>query len=151
MADVCDFKSEVGNRRADGDARVSVRFDGSEGSARVGRRHVATLGREPGALPRCSSARERVGEQHRVTHHERVHGRRHVVAIALRDGLAIGIAITAVISYLVLRAATRLNQYLGATGMNAIARIMGFLLVCIGVQFVINGVLDIVASTRADA
>ena len=65
--------------------------------------------------------------------------------------VAIGIAITAVISYLVLRAATRLNQYLGATGMNAIARIMGFLLVCIGVQFVINGVLDIVAATRAAA
>jgi multiple antibiotic resistance protein len=35
--------------------------------------------------------------------------------------------------------------------MNAIARIMGFLLVCIGVQFVINGVLDIVAATRAAA
>jgi multiple antibiotic resistance protein len=65
--------------------------------------------------------------------------------------VAVGIAITAVISYLVLRAATRLNQYLGATGMNAIARIMGFLLVCIGVQFVINGVLDIVAATRAAA
>jgi ABC-type sugar transport system permease subunit len=65
--------------------------------------------------------------------------------------VAVGIAITAVISYLVLRAATRLNQYLGATGMNAIARIMGFLLVCIGVQFVINGVLDIVAATRGTA
>lgn len=63
--------------------------------------------------------------------------------------VAIGIAITAVISYLVLRAATRLNKLLGTTGMNAIARIMGFLLVCIGVQFVINGILDIVAATRA--
>lgn len=63
--------------------------------------------------------------------------------------VAIGIAITAFISYLVLRAATRLNQLLGTTGMNAIARIMGFLLVCIGVQFVIDGVLDIVVATRA--
>jgi multiple antibiotic resistance protein len=54
--------------------------------------------------------------------------------------VAIGIAITAVISYVVLRAATRLNAVLGATGMNAIARLMGFLLVCIGVQFVINGI-----------
>jgi small neutral amino acid transporter SnatA (MarC family) len=27
--------------------------------------------------------------------------------------------------------------------MNAMARIMGFLLICIGVQFIINGVLDV--------
>jgi multiple antibiotic resistance protein len=57
--------------------------------------------------------------------------------------VAIGIAITAFISYIVLRAATRLDRLLGATGMNAVARIMGFLLICIGVQFVINGVLEI--------
>lgn len=65
--------------------------------------------------------------------------------------VAIGIAITAVISYLVLRAATKLNQLLGTTGMNAIARIMGFLLVCIGVQFVINGVLNIVSAYHSAA
>lgn len=60
--------------------------------------------------------------------------------------VAVGIAITALLSYLVLRAATRLNNVLGATGMNAMARIMGFLLICIGVQFIINGVLDIATS-----
>ena len=58
--------------------------------------------------------------------------------------VAIGIAITALISYIVLRAATRLDKVLGATGMNAMARIMGFLLICIGIQFVINGVLGVV-------
>lgn len=63
--------------------------------------------------------------------------------------VAIGIAVTAVISYIVLRAATRLDRLLGATGMNAMARIMGFLLICIGVQFVINGVLDITRIARA--
>jgi len=57
--------------------------------------------------------------------------------------VAIGIAITAFISYIVLRAATRLNRVLGATGMNAVARIMGFLLICIGIQFVINGVVEV--------
>ncbi|HEU4654962.1 MAG TPA: MarC family NAAT transporter [Steroidobacteraceae bacterium] len=57
--------------------------------------------------------------------------------------MIIGIAITALISFIVLKAATRLHLVLGATGMNAVARIMGFLLICIGVQFVINGVLDI--------
>jgi multiple antibiotic resistance protein len=63
--------------------------------------------------------------------------------------VAIGIAITAVISYAVLRAATRLEKILGATGMNAMARIMGFLLICIGIQFVINGVLDVGRLMRA--
>jgi multiple antibiotic resistance protein len=43
----------------------------------------------------------------------------------------------------VLRAATRLDRVLGQTGMNAMARIMGFLLICIGIQFVINGVLGV--------
>ena len=57
--------------------------------------------------------------------------------------VAIGIAITAFISYLVLKAATRLDKILGATGMNAMARIMGFLLICIGIQFIINGILGV--------
>ena len=60
--------------------------------------------------------------------------------------VAIGIAITALISYIVLRASTRLDKVLGATGMNAMARIMGFLLICIGIQFVINGVTGVVRS-----
>jgi len=58
--------------------------------------------------------------------------------------VAVGIAITAVISYIVLRAATKLDRILGATGMNAMARIMGFLLICMGIQFVINGVLGVI-------
>lgn len=58
--------------------------------------------------------------------------------------MAIGIVLTALISYLVLRASTRLHAVLGTTGINAISRVMGFILVCIGVQFAINGVLEIV-------
>jgi multiple antibiotic resistance protein len=60
-----------------------------------------------------------------------------------------GIAITAVISYVVLRAATRLHRILGTTGIDAVSRIMGFLLICIGVQFAINGILEIAASVPA--
>ena len=60
--------------------------------------------------------------------------------------VALGIAVTALISYIVLKAATRLDRLLGTTGMNAMARIMGFLLICIGIQFVINGVLGVVRS-----
>ena len=58
--------------------------------------------------------------------------------------IAIGVAIVGVISYWVLKAATRLSRVLGVAGMNAMARIMGFMLICIGVQFMINGVLDVV-------
>jgi multiple antibiotic resistance protein len=57
--------------------------------------------------------------------------------------IAAGIAVTAVFCYFVLRGATRLAQFLGPSGMAGMTGIMGFLLVCIGVQFVINGVMDL--------
>ena len=60
-----------------------------------------------------------------------------------------GIAITALISYLVLSAATRLQKLLGTMGINAVSKVMGFLLICIGVQFAIDGILEIVGSLGA--
>jgi multiple antibiotic resistance protein len=51
----------------------------------------------------------------------------------------------------VLLASTRLDKLLGATGMNAMVRIMGFLLICIGIQFVINGVTGVVTQINASA
>ncbi|HKP58075.1 MAG TPA: MarC family NAAT transporter [Polyangiales bacterium] len=57
--------------------------------------------------------------------------------------IAVGIALTAVFCYYVLRGATKLARFLGPTGVTAMGGIMGFLLVCIGVQFVINGVLHV--------
>ena len=57
--------------------------------------------------------------------------------------IAIGIALTAVFCYFVLRGTTKLARFLGPSGMAGMTGIMGFLLVCIGVQFVINGVTDL--------
>ncbi len=37
-------------------------------------------------------------------------------------------------------------RWVGKSGIEAISRLMGFLLVCMGVQFIINGVLDIIAN-----
>ena len=54
-----------------------------------------------------------------------------------------GILVVAFISWLVLRAANRLTPILGTEGIEAISRIMGFLLICIGVQFVINGIANL--------
>jgi multiple antibiotic resistance protein len=44
---------------------------------------------------------------------------------------------------LVLRASERLTSMLGNEGIEAVSRIMGFLLICIGVQFVINGIANL--------
>ena len=57
--------------------------------------------------------------------------------------ISLGIIVTAAIIWLCLRAAGLLNRLLGANGIAAITRIMGFLMVCIGVQFAINGVSDL--------
>jgi multiple antibiotic resistance protein len=50
------------------------------------------------------------------------------------------ILITALLSWFVLRGAERVHRLLGATGMVALTRLTGFLMVSIGVQFFINGI-----------
>jgi len=61
-------------------------------------------------------------------------------------GVVIGIGVAALVCYFVLRAAEQLSNKLGSAGIGAIARIMGFLMICIGVQFVINGIRELVGS-----
>lgn len=56
--------------------------------------------------------------------------------------VAVGIVIVAFVSWLFLSGAARLGRGLGVTGLNAVNRLMGFLLICIGVQFVGSAVLD---------
>lgn len=61
------------------------------------------------------------------------------------DYLAIGLGIVAVagIAYLTLRLAAPIVHAIGRSGMNAVTKMMGFLLLCIGIQFIVNGVLEI--------
>ncbi|QLI82260.1 hypothetical protein HZU75_12400 [Chitinibacter fontanus] len=54
--------------------------------------------------------------------------------------VVIDILLVAYISWLTLRASTKLYRLLGEDGISAISRIMGFMLICIGGQFVINGI-----------
>ncbi|WP_432721871.1 MarC family NAAT transporter [Jeongeupia wiesaeckerbachi] len=54
--------------------------------------------------------------------------------------VCIGIMLTALINWLLLRVAFKLYWRLGETGLNAIARLMGFFLICIGIQFFIDGI-----------
>lgn len=45
------------------------------------------------------------------------------------------------ICWIVLRSADQLLKFLGVNGANALTKIMGFLLLCMGVQLVINGIM----------
>ncbi|HNP64141.1 MAG TPA: MarC family NAAT transporter [Woeseiaceae bacterium] len=60
--------------------------------------------------------------------------------------IVVGIGLVALVSWLVLRASARVVSVMGVTGMNALGRIMGFLLVCIGIQFIVDGTHDILSS-----
>jgi len=57
--------------------------------------------------------------------------------------IILGIIIVAAISYLVLRLSGKIVKIIGVNGMSALTKIMGFLLLCIGIQFVVNGILGI--------
>ncbi|MFW0765858.1 MarC family NAAT transporter [Trabulsiella odontotermitis] len=48
-----------------------------------------------------------------------------------------------------LRSSGAIMRMVGKGGIEAISRLMGFLLVCMGVQFIINGVLEIITSYQA--
>jgi multiple antibiotic resistance protein len=54
----------------------------------------------------------------------------------------LGMAITLAISYAVLRAAGAMVRFLGKSGIDAMTRIFGFLLIGIGIQFLLTGISD---------
>lgn len=54
-------------------------------------------------------------------------------------------ALLGLLFWVCLHFAGRIVAVIGKSGVEAISRVMGFLLVCMGVQFVINGVLEIVS------
>ncbi len=60
------------------------------------------------------------------------------------DYLAIIAAIVAMagLTYWTLRLASSGMRFLGPVGIDALTKMMGFLTMCIGVQFIVNGVLD---------
>lgn len=72
------------------------------------------------------------------------HGYDKVFAFA---GVILAIVITAIISWLVLRSAGFVSRILGVNGVDSLSRIMGFLLICIGIQFAIIGVQDLISDT----
>jgi multiple antibiotic resistance protein len=57
--------------------------------------------------------------------------------------IILGILSVAAISYATLRLSGKIVHVIGANGMNALSKVMGFLILCIGIQFVVNGVLGV--------
>lgn len=58
-----------------------------------------------------------------------------------KAALVVAILAVALLTWLVLRSATRIARVLGLTGMNIIARVMGLILAAVAAQFVIDGLL----------
>ncbi|HHN0071934.1 TPA: MarC family NAAT transporter [Pseudomonas aeruginosa] len=57
--------------------------------------------------------------------------------------------LTALIFWIALQSSGRIMKFLGESGIDAISRVVGFLLVAMGVQFVINGGFELVAGHAA--
>jgi multiple antibiotic resistance protein len=53
-----------------------------------------------------------------------------------------GMAATLVFSYVVLRLSGLMVRFLGQSGIDSMTRIFGFLLICIGMQFLLTGIAD---------
>ena len=62
--------------------------------------------------------------------------------VIVYGGVILGMAVTLVIAFVILRAAELMVRFLGKGGMDAMTRIFGFLLICIGMQFLLTGVGD---------
>lgn len=58
----------------------------------------------------------------------------------------VGVFITAMIAFLALASANWISKFLGEHGIQAVTKIMGFLLTCVAVQFIASGVREFVIS-----
>jgi multiple antibiotic resistance protein len=79
-----------------------------------------------------------------ITMSSAIDGRHGMDRVFAYTGVVLAIFITAFFSWLVLRGAGLMRRILGVNGVDSLSRIMGFLLICIGAQFAIDGVRDLV-------
>jgi multiple antibiotic resistance protein len=68
------------------------------------------------------------------------HGIDRVIAFS---AVVVAIVITALVSWLVLRGAGSLQRIFGVNGVDSLSRIMGFMLICVALQFAIMGIRDL--------
>ena len=60
---------------------------------------------------------------------------------------ALAIAVTSFIAWLTLRSSEYCSEHLGPSGMAVLGKLMGFILICIGVQFVGSGIKSFITSS----
>ena len=63
--------------------------------------------------------------------------------------MILAIFLTSLACYLILRESGRLLQVLGQTGINVLTRLMGLLLAVVAVQFVIDGIKQVLLEITA--
>jgi multiple antibiotic resistance protein len=51
------------------------------------------------------------------------------------------VLVMALVTYLILRVSPRLVSFLGESGISAMSRMMGFIVLAIGIQFIANGAI----------
>ena len=59
------------------------------------------------------------------------------------------IVVTSIAVFLILRSAILVERRLGTTGLNVLTRVMGLILAAVAVQFIINGIADVVPQMLA--
>ena len=62
--------------------------------------------------------------------------------LAQHLGVSLGICVVSAVSWLTLRSASGLHKLVGNTGMNVVTRLMGLVLICVGIRFVGVGLLE---------
>jgi len=83
-----------------------------------------------------------------ITISSSIDGRHGYEKVFAFTGVILAIIVTAIISWLVLRSAGLMKRLLGVNGVDSLSRIMGFLLICIGIQFVINSIRDLAMDSK---
>lgn len=76
-----------------------------------------------------------------------IHASTDYSPIALAIAPVATFLIIGIILWVCLRSANTIMRIIGKGGIEAVSRLMGFLLVCMAVQFVINGILEIIKTT----
>ena len=60
--------------------------------------------------------------------------------------IVLAVIAVAIISFLILRSSRKLNKWLGKGGMAALTRMMGFIILSIGIGMIMNGVVPLIGS-----
>jgi multiple antibiotic resistance protein len=63
-------------------------------------------------------------------------------SVVAYTAIGTGIALVACLAWITLHFSVAIVRFVGDSGMQALTRMMGLLLVCIGIQFVITGILE---------